>query len=527
MRIINLFFLLFSVITVYSQKQANVWCFGVNAGIDFNFSTPKAFTNSKLIASEGCAAISDTSGKLLFYTDGLIVWNSAHNIMPNGTGLLGGTSSTQSAIIIPRPGCDSIYYVFTTNDLQGGGDGFRYSTVDMKLQNGLGDVVPSSKNTFLFTKSSEKVTAAFHPNHTDIWVVAHEYGTNAFYAYLVTFTGITTTLKSNSGTIYSAYNIGQMKFSPDGKKIASIIDQVGVEVFDFDGLTGQVSNPMLLTPPGTVNLYGVSFSPDNTKLYMTSYFELYQYDLSAGSQAAIQASRTTIFSTFSNNTGALQLATNGKLYMKSLANYTAVINFPDQAGILCNYQDSGVYLGGKTASWGLPAFIESYFDPNFQPPNSSSFNPVVELGNDTTLCKDSTITLTSNQSGNYLWNNASTGLSYKVSSAGIYWLKVTNSCGFGIDSVKIDYKDCSSMLIEIPNVFTPNGDNKNDLFKVKGIENQICKLEIYNRWGIKVYENDYYKNDWDAYGLTDGTYYYCLQPQKINQNYSGFFQLIR
>lgn len=75
-----------------------------------------ALTNGQLNTLEGCATIADTTGSLLFYTDGITVWNRNHVPMPNGSGLLGNPSSTQSGIIVPYPGNTDLYYVFTVHD---------------------------------------------------------------------------------------------------------------------------------------------------------------------------------------------------------------------------------------------------------------------------------------------------------------------------------------------------------------------------------------------------------------------------
>ena len=65
--------------------------------------------------------------------------------------------------------------------------------------------------------------------------------------------------------------------------------------------------------------------------------------------------------------------------------------------------------------------------------------------------------------------------------------------------------------ILIPNVITPNGDAKNDSLYFKHLEDYPnSRIEIYNRWGNKIYENSDYKNDWEAPGQSDGTYYFIL-----------------
>ena len=66
-----------------AQQQAANWYFGQNAGLDFNSGSPVALTNGQLVTYEGCATISSTMGQLLFYTDGITVYNKNHSIMIN------------------------------------------------------------------------------------------------------------------------------------------------------------------------------------------------------------------------------------------------------------------------------------------------------------------------------------------------------------------------------------------------------------------------------------------------------------
>ena len=61
------FFILFFALNVFSQKQANIWYFGENAGLDFNSSPPVALTDGLLNTLEGCSTFSDVNGALLFY----------------------------------------------------------------------------------------------------------------------------------------------------------------------------------------------------------------------------------------------------------------------------------------------------------------------------------------------------------------------------------------------------------------------------------------------------------------------------
>ena len=230
------------------QKQANVWYFGDHAGLDFKTGSPVALSNGALKTDEGCASISDTAGNILFYTDGITVYNKKDTSMPNGTGLNGHSSSTQSSIIIPVPGNDSIFYIFTT-DAQGGANGCEYSRVNMHKNGGHGDVI--SKNKMLFTPSAEKITAIRNNNGSDIWVIGHKHNTDTFYTYKIDNKGINSSVvKSKSGSSYSTKSgvIGYMKASPDGKKLALAISSTNtVEVFDFDDKSGVVSNCRSMT----------------------------------------------------------------------------------------------------------------------------------------------------------------------------------------------------------------------------------------------------------------------------------------
>ena len=102
-------------VNLSAQNEAANWYFGENAGIQFDGSGNLlgSVNDGQLITREGCTTISDTDGNLLFYTDGRLVYDRTHQLMPNGTGLFGDPSSTQSALVVPKPGSDTIYFIFT------------------------------------------------------------------------------------------------------------------------------------------------------------------------------------------------------------------------------------------------------------------------------------------------------------------------------------------------------------------------------------------------------------------------------
>ncbi|HKC67562.1 MAG TPA: hypothetical protein VKG26_04985, partial [Bacteroidia bacterium] len=130
-------YILFLPFLCVAQKQGNIWYFGNHAGIDFNSGSPVPLSNGQTYSPdgtpiEGTSVISDNTGALLFYTNGMKIWNRNQQVMPNGNNLLGNFSSSQAALIVPKPGSSRYFYVFTTDDFSEDNlqYGFRYTVVD-------------------------------------------------------------------------------------------------------------------------------------------------------------------------------------------------------------------------------------------------------------------------------------------------------------------------------------------------------------------------------------------------------------
>ncbi|HSI90866.1 MAG TPA: hypothetical protein VK927_07080, partial [Adhaeribacter sp.] len=146
-----LLFLPVLIFRVQAQGEAANWFFGQGAGLHFNPDGSVAnIPGNAMPASQSSASISDKQGNLLFYTNGETVWNRQHQVMQNGSGLLGFPDGSQTCIIIPHPGNPAHYYIF---HLQAEPNkvvyNLRYSLVDMAAHIGLGEVIPASKNTLL------------------------------------------------------------------------------------------------------------------------------------------------------------------------------------------------------------------------------------------------------------------------------------------------------------------------------------------------------------------------------------------
>lgn len=411
---------------VFAQGEANVWIGPTRVGLDFNSGSPTTFLTGAARGSidatnregEGCSTVSDSLGGLLFYTEGVNVYDRTHAVMSNGTGLLGNLSSTQSAVIVPCPRAPRrFYYIFCAPPEEasaspGGSstssDGITYSIVDMTLNGGLGAV--TTKNVRV-TPAGENATEGLTvvPNFAGngFWVIAHQAGTktsaipavNKFYIYGVTTAGITAATgvitawnnqSANAGTAIAGVPAsnsgnGQVIIKSDNcfKKLAMTFFAKNslVELYNFDNSTGAISLANSITNVINNQVYGVEFSPNGRYLYVTileTSHRVYQFDISSGVDATINAAaaRTTWTPTGTTSLrwGQLQLGPDGKIYMSHHVDYNAigtgsphasigVFNTPDVVGIGAGFVEQKITsttLTGTGTKHGLPQIYKGF-----------------------------------------------------------------------------------------------------------------------------------------------------------------------
>ena len=339
----------------FAQKEAYNWHFGYNAALNFSTVPPSVVTGSSIYTRAGCASISDSAGNLLFYTDGMTVWNKINSVMYNGNGLLGNNWAVQSAVIIPQPGNVHVYYIFTT-DITGRSNGLKYSIIDMRSDHGLGAV--TSKNISLLYPCCDKITAIKHSNGKGVWVITHAWNSNAFYTFLLDNyglnIGINNPVISNTGTSIQLLTSGYMKASPDGTKLAITTSntQGFSEIYEFDNKTGIISKPARIKyNHSDIQGYGIEFSPNGQKLYISFFFNsthsiLYQFDISIYDSNSICNSGRIIWDTIGVRIFALQVAPDKKIYASFSRKYKlGVINSPDNTGLPCNFVWDGLNIG--------------------------------------------------------------------------------------------------------------------------------------------------------------------------------------
>lgn len=342
-----------------TQAQSDIWYFGDEAGLDFSSGTPVALTGGASISLDNSTTASDSTGNLLFYSNGESVWDATHAVMPNGSGLLGSNNSGQCALAVHQPG-SSLYYLFTV-DIWNGANGLRYSIVDMSLNGGLGDI--TSKNVLLHTPSTERLEAVRNPNDGSWWLISHDWNNAQFRVFNLSSTGLSTApVLSTVGSVQSGFNYdaaGQLAASPNGSLLCmGIYDQNLFQVFDFDATSGVVSNARDL--PGYTNAWGCAFSPNSERLYLTKWYdnEVIQVDLAAGTWTGVQNSALLVGNTTGNvngwQAGFLQLGPDGKVYVAKFGQTTiAAIASPNVLGLGCGFVDNAVALNGGICNAGL------------------------------------------------------------------------------------------------------------------------------------------------------------------------------
>ncbi len=476
------------------QKHFNNWYFGINVGVTFNTIPPSSLTGSQINHLEGCATVSNNDGELLFYTDGVSVWDKNHTVMPNGTLLGGNWSASQSALIVPAPGQNQLYYIFTVTDWMHNGD-LRYSLLDMSLNGGLGGITASQKNLLLSTNQTEKLVSA-KAQGCGVWVISHQRNNNRFQAHLVTNNGIQNPVYSDAGSIHNSDSpppfflnnlSGVMKISNNNQKLGLATLERIIELFDFDPATGQLSNPISLPMSRPNQGYGVCFSPDNSKFYITESnvnlnggYDIFQFDLSDTITTSIINSKKYVGTADLpvHIIGDLQTGPDNKIYFtRQETNFLGVIPNPNLPAPLCGFINDGIFLGAGQSKSGLPNSVNITENLTF-------------LGNDTALCSGDTLPLSAPDGSSYVWSTGQTTQSISINADGQYWVLVNNvvctySDTINIEMVKLEVNLGNDTTICQERTISLNGGTTTRWLWSTGQTTQIIDVAMAGQYWVK------------------------------------------
>jgi len=316
--------------------------------------------------SLGC--ISDSSGQLLFYTNGCSILNVDNEIIENGSGLNPGAISDdlcgvgypggrQSCLILPGSQPlefylfhKGIYYEEGTSSY-GGSNPLYYSLIDMSLNEGKGRVIEKNIPIIEDNITYGQLTAVKHANGHDWWVITGGDSNNTYYRILLSDGMLQSFEIQNIGlpSSYHGSRGGQANFSPDGTKYIRYSNPDGIFLFDFDQATGLLSNFLHLPTPEETFADGIGVSPNSRYMYITTDNHVFQYDLHVSNIADSQiqvAEYDGYTSPFATRFAQIELAPDCKLYINTFATVDVlhVIHNPDEPGIACNVEQHAVQL---------------------------------------------------------------------------------------------------------------------------------------------------------------------------------------
>lgn len=371
--------------SVISGAESNWYTSLSNA---FNFTTGIPVVNNITLPTapspynggtfaESCAFQSNTSGTILFYTNGMNIYNGNTNAVVNSILLKGNGSSKSGTLIVPNPANANQYYVFTKDAFYGlsnnGLNGFNYSIVNVSgtTVNMVSTNIPITIPLGYLTGNNsavlggEGITAAQKCNGYWIVTTLKKASGNFIVVYSLTSSGLSFNSEIQLPFTDSSDCFSSLKFSPDGNKIL-FVNYSNFRtnyLFDFNKFTGILSNLINLN----ISSYGASFSPDSKILYADSGNQtvsipaisyIYQYNLLSSN---IPNSKK-IIATTTGYTGEIEIGPDNKLYQGFFSkNKFAIIHNPNQLvddsnPNACNFTFDGINANSVSAS-GMPNLI--------------------------------------------------------------------------------------------------------------------------------------------------------------------------
>ncbi len=380
------------IITEAKAQEGNNWVAGFKGGLNFSTDPPTDITTS--ICAKGASgmgvtqatgAISDCLGNLLFYTNGVDLWNRYHQLTPHGSKMNNYTVSSgqgSNAAIIPYPGQDSTYLMFSMRYYY---EGVTVNKIKLQLDSGRGDVDTTYPIHFFSQKSYFASWEFKYIKQSDslYWIIniirtktnnSNYYSDSLLYCYRVDKNGVDTVPVIT--TLNNGMQSSFVDVSNKGDKLVLYGEQnqfsgykpfvPAVTIYDFDKNTGKISNPgdLLLTK----YIYGSSpvngaFSPNDSFLYVVC-IESFAVPSSSWHTRIIQiplysSTKNKFYNVNmdSKHVGRLRLMPNNKIIIWDTLG--CIIKYPNRAGKLCKFDSNYVRLSIDDMASSLPPVIYS------------------------------------------------------------------------------------------------------------------------------------------------------------------------
>ena len=382
------------------HKRDWQWRFGYDDGppdwglskVDFSSGAPvSTYDTVPFWFDFANASISDTSGQLLFYSNGARVANRFEQETPNGDSIgccfvnfdaemSSGSPLAQSILMLPWPDHPEHYVLFKkpvdyASTIFLYNPVIQYNVLDAAADSGNGDILLKNEILLTDTLSNNGFAACRHANGRDWWIVARRFNEATFHTILLDPFGVTV-VGSQTLDIPMPALFGQNFFTPNGNTLVFTaiyddfsLDTAYVYTFDFNRCNGGLANPQRVWFPsdGSASMSG-SASPNSRFVYASMPDRIYQFDLQAQDLLASQTLVAT-YDGFLDSTGSFpkptsfnwhQLGPDGKVYIAAgNTSYLHVIENPDAQGAACNVNQHGFHLSALN-NYSMPNF------PNFR-----------------------------------------------------------------------------------------------------------------------------------------------------------------
>jgi CHU_C Type IX secretion signal domain len=408
--------------------------------LDFTTNPPgvnyMGFGSGKSIG-EGIAHMENDNGELVLLVNSSGVYDRDGTRMPGSEGILADPSTTE-IVVCQKPESDHLYYIIYNEE---NCSALYYSVVDLTARGGLGDVTELNKVIDNQNTYAEGLEIVRIPCSNDYYLLSYR-----------CYTGITRFRITSSGfstpTLVHALNTnkhggrGELDYHK-GKIGYGIAFTNKAFVADFDATTGAISNPLTITFSATNGIYGLEFSPEAKRLFVTDldnrdFFgnvksaNLFSYDFANGniSSWTLSNAGTTCALTAPQGLGQIELGKDHNLYIPVVGGCKIyVVRSADDSPVIDFIETSSVL------STGISDHIQSEFLGEYSTPDLR----ITSDNGDLMLCSDEIITLRTQDQANltYQWFKDNVALPEATTSL----LEVNEPGSFSVHA--IDDQSCA------------------------------------------------------------------------------------
>ena len=338
--------------------------------VDFRYSPPRITKqNNQINFYVSAGSCSDSSGHLLYYTNGIEIRNALRNRMQDGDSINAisyfwkewkedGYPSITPMFSVPFPGHPHQYVLFHQGIRQGTLPSgilslefpLMHTLIDMNQNSGQGRVI--SKNQMMVSDSAISTVVVKHGNGRDWWVISGIHSDPSSLVFLLSDSGLHGPFVEAYGPAFlGGEDAGLSTISPDGRTYVRVTARSGLRLFDFDRCTGRLTNLRIIPYEKSLRVYSALYSADSRFLYLsypdvTTVMDMWAPDpaLTLDTIAYYDGFATPL--PFSTGFFTGQLHEDGKIYYATTNSTLAlhVIHHPELPGLAANLQQHGITL---------------------------------------------------------------------------------------------------------------------------------------------------------------------------------------